>query len=153
MPAKAGTVNKPLPDFAQPETLDEAEERRRELTFDVQNIQSQLGDKNRTDKNGKPLSSKQYWAWKKKAQHMLNLKLDELRFIKKWIQKHRFDIEHPKVEVLNAPVIEDALGHLSSVCGVLESLGEEVDLEAEERERLDAARAFLRRAGVQQPAA
>lgn len=122
--------------FDEPADLEEADQRRRDLTLDIQSIQQQLGDKQRTDENGNRLSQKCYWAWRKKAQFVLNQKLDELRFIKAWLKKNR--------PSLNPFTHQQALDHLSSLISILDDLRDDEALEPDELTILEAAEAFLR---------
>jgi hypothetical protein len=139
-------------EYTAPESLHEAEERRSQLTLDVQNIQAQLGDKQRADENGNRLASNEYWAWKKKAQRVLNQRLVELRMIKEWIRKTKKRLSAPVIEVSKETHLEESVGHLRQVHAVLVSLqGEEVDFSEEERIQIDAAGYFLRRVSQQQP--
>lgn len=48
-------------------TLDEAEALSQELLEQVQDIDLQLGDRNRTDEHGRRLSSREYSAWRDQA--------------------------------------------------------------------------------------
>jgi len=133
-------------EFSLPTCIEDAESRRAQLTRDVQEIQAQLGDKQRTDSDGRRLTSAQYWDWKKRAQHRLNQKLAELRAIKQWIRDYRR---------LSAPPLEPAtvdqnLGeHLGRLVIILDRLKEEdVDFDREETIQIEAARACLRRLGA-----
>ena len=77
------------PEFPIPDTLEAAEELRLELLAEIQTIQAQLGDKARTDSNGRRLSSKDYWTWRRQAQHALTQKHAHLRALKLNIQRLR----------------------------------------------------------------
>ena len=120
-------------------TLEEAEQVRQELTLDVQSIQAQLGDRQRTDDDGNRLSTADYWQWKKKAQHALNQKLSHLREIKAWIRDQR-----------NAsyPSVREAVGHVENLCTYVDSLVDHdiVALAESEKPKIDAAKDFLSRA-------
>jgi hypothetical protein len=120
-----------------PVSLADAEERRQQITLEIQGIQAQLGDKQRTDESGRRLDAQEYWAWKKRAQHALNQKLDELRTLKAWIKEHRpssYDMRDPGVAE-----------HLENLCGILDNLRiEEVELDPHELEKLEAAKRCLR---------
>ena len=122
-----------------PVSLADAEERRQQITLEIQGIQAQLGDKQRTDESGRRLDAQEYWTWKKRAQHALNQKLDELRTLKAWIKEHRpssYDTRNPSMA-----------DHLENLCGILENLrGEEVDLDPQELEKLEAAKQALQSA-------
>ncbi len=115
-------------------TLAEAEERRQQLTLEIQGIQAQLGDRQRTDESGRRLTSSEYWSWKKKAQYALNQKLDELRSIKNWIKD------------LKAPAEETLLQHVHVLCQILDVLkAEGVEFDDAEWSKVDAAKAALTR--------
>lgn len=133
-------------EYKTPTSLHEAESRRAQLTLDVQNIQAQLGDKQRVDENGQRLTSNEYWAWKKKAQRVLNQRLVELRMTKEWIRKTKKRLSIPVIEVSKETHLEESVGHLRQVHAVLVSLqNEEVEFTEEERIQIDAAGYFLRR--------
>jgi len=134
-------------EFDLPKDLDEAEERRVQLTLDVQGIQAQLGDKQRTDDSGRRLSSQEYWNWKKRAQHALNFKLNELRAIKKWIKDTKRSMAAPVVEVVGSATLEEAVGHLAQLYQIISDLREEeVEFNESELAKIFAAGNFLRRA-------
>lgn len=122
------------------QTLEEAEELRQELTLEVQNIQAQLGDKQRTDDDGRRLTSSEYWAWKKKAQHALNQKLSALREVKRWMRE--------KNAGTAGFTLHEAVQHILILCELTEALVSygELELETREREQIDAAKDFLSRA-------
>jgi hypothetical protein len=124
--------------FTEPTTLAEAESLRAELTGDVQSIQAQLGDKQRIDDEGRRLSSQEYWTWKKRAQHALNQKLEDLRAVKLWMRENR-----PESAVLSL----DAQSHLANLHTIVSTLmGEGVEFEASEKEHIVAAGHYLRSA-------
>lgn len=75
-----------LDDKDTPTSVEEAEARREALTLQVQDLQAQLGDKQKTDQHGRRMSSKNYWAWRSDAQQTLNAKLGELRAVKAWLR-------------------------------------------------------------------
>lgn len=122
-----------------PTTLEKAELLRQELTLDVQSIQAQLGDRQRTDDDGNRLSTSEYWQWKKKAQHALNQKLVSLREVKTWIRDQRNSFY---------PSAREAVGHVESLCSIAEALASygELPLESSEQKQIDAAKDFLSRA-------
>jgi hypothetical protein len=128
--------------FGEPTDLSQAEGLRAQLTKDVQGIQAQLGDRERTDDNGKRLTPKEYWAWKKRAQHALNQKLDHLRSVKSWLRAQR-----KALSLQNEEVPEDsALLHLKNLCDIVAVLeGDDVDFEDKEKSQIDAANTFLHR--------
>lgn len=126
----------------EPTDLESAEEMRKQLTLDVQTIQTQLGDKQRTDDNGDRLSAREYWTWKKKAQHALNQKLNELRSVKQWIQERRRS-SSSEGESLSATMAITHLANLLSVIGTLQDEG--VTLYGEEKAKVASAKEFVDR--------
>jgi len=118
-------------------TLEEAEQLRQELTLEVQSIQAQLGDKQRTDDEGNRLSPNEYWGWKKRATHALNQKLDHLRELKQWMREKQKS-HSPRVSVV------EAIGHVESLCEIAD--GSAVSWQSDEQKQIDAAKDFLSRA-------
>ena len=87
-------------DFDIPTDLESARERKADLQDDIEAIQHQLSEPNKTDDKGKRLSSEKYHKWRRQAVKALTAKKRELRFVKRWIrdrQKQRaarmFDID------------------------------------------------------------
>lgn len=127
--------------FIEPTSLDEAEKLKAGLTSDVQTIQAQLGDKQRVDDDGRRLSAREYWTWKKRAQHALNQKLEDLRAVKLWIRDNRQDAPHE-------PLASEAVTHATNLYKILEELvSDGVELEKDEATKTAAAQVFLRRIG------
>lgn len=123
------------------ENIETAERVHQELIEDVQNIQTQLGDRRRTDEHGDRLGIKDYWAWRRRAQQALTKRLAELRAVKAWIREHR--------QATNDLEDKDAIQHLQQLCAILDELREEdVEFDSEESTQIAAAKDFLRRAGV-----
>lgn len=109
------------------------------LTAEIQEIQEQLGDKQRTDELGRRLTSREYWTWRKRATHALNQKLDELRTVKNWIRDNR------------AGTVDDTpLAHLHRLYRILSTLREQaVDLKDAELVQLEDAGRCLQHHGVE----
>lgn len=126
----------PADDPIAPTSPEEAERRRHQLTLDVQSIQAQLGDKQRTDEQGRRLSQKEYWAWRKRAQHSLNKKLDELRLVKAFLREHR------RQRHLGP---DGALAHLRELYFLAVDIQKRVNLSDLEMRKIDAAGLFLNR--------
>ena len=79
----SGTIpGEEIASMPEPQTIEEAEERRQKLTLDIQVIQAQLGEKHKTDSEGQKLDRVQYQEWRTKTRHDLNMKLSELRAAK-----------------------------------------------------------------------
>jgi hypothetical protein len=121
-----------------PTSLEQALEQRQALMLEIQSIQSQLGDRQRTDKDGGRLTAEDYWAWRRQAVHALNLKLDEARSIKAWIRNNR-----GAPDGVSAPI---HVHRLYRILCVLKT--EDVDLDSAELNQMTAAAAFLRQLGI-----
>lgn len=133
-------------EFTPPKDLDEALRRREELTDEIQDIQAQLADKNKTDQDGNRLSSKEYWSWRNSAQYALNKKLSEQRKIKRWIHQERERNGYPQEE---QGLEIQAVSHLAQIHKICETLRrEDVDFDVDEIAKIDAAGGFLRRIGA-----
>ena len=126
--------------FSKPSSLDEAEDFQRLLTMDIQSIQHQLGDKQRTDENGHRLSRKVYWDWRKKAIFVLNQKMAELRQVKSWIKQNRPFTAHTAYQL--------ALDHLRNMVEILTELNDDSMLSTEAETKLETAEAFLNGGGA-----
>lgn len=119
-----------------PESLQEAELQRQSLTLEIQDIQAQLGDKQRTNAQGRRLSAQEYWTWNRQAQHALTRKLNQLREVKAWLRAQR-----PVPGESDPP---DLAKHLQQLCNILVTLSNEgVDLDIDELKALRAAQAAL----------
>lgn len=72
-----------------PESLERAEIQLEETTNDIQRIQAQLSDRDKTDASGRRVSVIEFHQWRKKATYALAARLREQRRLKRWIQEHR----------------------------------------------------------------
>lgn len=121
--------------FKQPSSPEEGEARRIELTQDIESIQNQLGDRDRTDESGNRLSSEKYWEWRKKAQHSLNQKLKELRSLKSWLRNVRNE---------KPAKLEEAIFHIEQMLSIaMPRVNKRT--KQEDRKKMDAAQGFLDR--------
>jgi hypothetical protein len=73
-------------DFVPPATMDEAHRRRLDLIATAQEIQAQLGDRNRLV-DGARMRDHEWWKWRFSAIAALRHKSDELRRINSWIKE------------------------------------------------------------------
>lgn len=87
-----------------PPNLEEARNRKAELQDEVETIQYQLSEKDKTDDEGNRVSPKKYHKWRRQAVKALLAKKVELRFLKRWISDRqqtltagKFDLD-PKSE-------------------------------------------------------
>lgn len=115
--------------------LEAAEEARQALTLEVQSLQAQLGDKQRSDENGNRLSSQKYWAWKRETQQELNHKLDQLREAKTTVRNLRSAI--PRQMTNSVEIISNLLGILDTI--------DEADFSDKEKFKIMVAKNFVAR--------
>jgi len=130
-----------LDDKDTPTSVEEAEARREALALQVQDLQAQLGDKQKTDQHGRRMSSKDYWAWRADAQQTLNAKLGEIRAIKAWLRARGRQ---------GAGSVDPSVQHLTSLFLLVDQLIKEdsVELNQAEISLVQNAGAHLRQIGV-----
>jgi hypothetical protein len=78
------TNNRPLRIYSEPANLEEAEQRERDLIYDLNVIHMQLGDETRRQR-----MAEEFAAWKTKALGARVNKTDELSWLKSWIRNRR----------------------------------------------------------------
>ena len=127
-------------------SLEQAEVLRAKLTADIQGIQAQLGDRQRTHEDGRRLTSKEYWSWRRQAQYSLNKKLGELRNVKGLIRAKKSPASSAAKEAAGT----EETNHLNNLHDILFPLVDEgvFEFSREELEQIDAAKDFLLRAGI-----
>lgn len=74
--------------YIEPTTLDEAKTEANRLLLEIEDIQCQLGDRNRIQ-NGQRLAYADYWGWRQKAVYARQKKLEVYRQLKAWIRVRR----------------------------------------------------------------
>ncbi len=79
--------------FDEPKTMAEAQERKRILERDVRNIERQLKDREKRDRNGRLLDKKSYLKWRKGARSSEIFKKTEQAYLKDWIVERRRAIQ------------------------------------------------------------
>lgn len=84
MSTPKSTNNRPLRIYTAPATLEDAEQRERDLIYDLNVIHMQLGDESRKQRMGD-----EFAAWKTKALGARVNKIDELHWLKGWIRNRR----------------------------------------------------------------
>lgn len=118
------------PDYTEPKTIEEAEQRRMELGTHITSIQAQLSSRNQTDKSGQRVSSFDYWTWRKNATCALTHKVHELRLVKTWITAHYRDSRSRVVAGVGnhegIPIRNHAKKHLRDLCAYTESLEDRI---------------------------
>lgn len=76
-------------DFPEPETMEEAQNRKLEVNRSILQIQSQLSFSERRNRDGSQMTSAERKAWRAKALRKLSECEIELLCLKAWIQKRR----------------------------------------------------------------
>lgn len=124
--------------FAQAmnESIKDVDERRKALVDKIQNLHTELGDKDRRDKQGHRLSSKEYFSWKKTTQGELNESLRELREINSQIRELR------PTSPLGGVDLGDVINTITALVALVESFEEE-DLSPVESATLQMSKRFL----------
>ena len=86
-------------EFEVPSDLKRARDRKSTLQDEVETIQYQLSNKNRTDDEGNRLPSKKYHRWRHYAVKALLSKKTELRFLKRWIADRQQTLTAGKFDI------------------------------------------------------
>lgn len=97
--------------FVEPKSMEEAYSRRVELTEKRIKLQSDLGVKNRSNREGERLSGFEYWDWRDRARYALKHTETQQVLLKEWMRKHRKNnssIISEGLEPLNPAVMEEA---------------------------------------------
>lgn len=131
-----------------PSSIAEAESWIVQLGTDIETIQFQLGDKNRTNDDGERLSDHEYFEWQKRARGALLYKKDQHRKLKLWVKERR---QAEQAEALGRTEDDDALGLLLKVYGLHRRLMAErrlTRLYDDEQAMMDGIRDWLRAQGV-----
>lgn len=74
-------------DFEEPRSVEEAILRKQLLGTEIERIQEQLGDRNRTV-DGERLDDHEYWQWRKRALAARACKAEEIRRLKEYLVQH-----------------------------------------------------------------
>ncbi len=112
--------------FIEPESIREANDRLKSLLLDIRNIEKQLGDHVRTNRDGDELTPEEYIVWNSKTRASLVYKQYEQQELKHWIRERRRQIDASKVDIDDP---NDARQLLMAARTVLRSVlrGEEPD--------------------------
>lgn len=111
--------------FDPPASLEEALTRRATVVSEVQKIQLDLSNRNKTQ-NGERIDSRDYWKWRHQAVRALMHKTGELRALKEWIRAEREKRLGEEAEV-NTHDPEDLLAASFRLLARLRSEGVEFD--------------------------
>ncbi len=99
----------------EPDSLDQAEELYEQAVEDLQAIQQQLGDRDRTV-NGQRMDSREYFQWRRKAMAALRFASDEVRYYKQAMKDYRRQEADDETRV-KLRVATNALSQVCGVCG------------------------------------
>lgn len=133
-----------MADFTPPQSVEEGEQRRLDLVRRVQEVQTDLGNKNRTV-NGQRMTDREYWDWRNRAAYALKCLQDELRELNHWLKQHRQRVRNQPGPV-GAPIVsDDPISLLESARRALKSLARDLDgdITDEEQDVIDAIDDFL----------
>lgn len=120
------------------------EEAYQKAVGEVQGLQAQLGDRNRTNGEGNRLSDHEYHAWRSRANVALRHMLERQRGLKEALKtaRRRFNPDTMLATELKTP---EALIH--AALATLRKLSGEVEMEPEEQRVIDALDVYLRTHG------
>jgi len=85
--------------FVEPASIREAKERQKALLLDLRNIEKQLGDHVRMNRDGEPLSPKEYVQWRSRTRASYVYKQNEYAELKDWIRERRRQLEAAQVKI------------------------------------------------------
>jgi len=80
--------------WVEPYSLEEARERRLQLSDDIQGIMVQLGSLNRRSEDGRRMTAKEWDNWRQRALAAKRHKEREIGWIKSWINRHEEQLHH-----------------------------------------------------------
>jgi hypothetical protein len=96
--------------FTEPESITDAQQRLAEIKTLRLDLQTQLGDRNRTHADGTRMSSTEYHQWRGRATRALNGAIAEQRQLQTWIKQHLAEMKQepsdPSAIVAGADPIE-----------------------------------------------
>ena len=110
--------------FIEPKNMEEAYSRRVELTEKRIKLQSDLGVKNRSNREGVRLSGLEYWEWRDRARYALKHTETQQVLLKEWMRKHRKKTSlliDEGLEPLNPAIMEEAYSGLLIIAQKYES--------------------------------
>lgn len=96
-------------EFQPPDTILDAQARLRDLLIDIMNIEKQLTTSEKFGPGGKPLSRREYRAWRSRTHASLVYKKIEYGDLKNWIVLRRREVEASEIRVLDPNDSRDVL--------------------------------------------
>lgn len=88
------TVEQPFP----PISIEDAENQILALLVDINEIEAQLGDRDKKDSTGSRLWGEDYWSWRTKANSARVAKINHRAKLKKWIKDQRQNVRENMAE-------------------------------------------------------
>lgn len=88
-------------EFRTPASIIEAQQRMRELLIDIMNIEKQLTTSEKFGPDGKPLSRREYKAWRSRTHASLVFKKIEYGDLKRWVVHRRRELDAEEIRVRN----------------------------------------------------
>lgn len=92
-PSQSSNSRSSMLKFAEPADLVEAKTRICSLFGEIELIEAQMSDPNRTDPKGTRLTGSEYRSWKRNARYALAAKKSEYQYLKLWVQLRREALE------------------------------------------------------------
>lgn len=131
--------------FAEPENLEDAENRISMLVDETQDIESQLSNPDKRDaQTGERMSDEKYRSWKYQASRALAIKRAEQRYLKRWARGHHVEKRKQALEALDGdPTLSLLNGLLLIVKKWMRNEENVSELDASEREFLDMVQSHL----------
>jgi len=128
-----------------PQSMAEAVREKDESVDLMQEIQTQLGDKNRLRSDGARMSSDEFWAWHQAAKVKLRHVTSRVRFLKAWIRENDTQQQSEKQELKSALAeyalhLDDCLWWKESPCSCgLDGLLDKYNLARIERDEIEGS--------------
>lgn len=85
--------------FHAPSSIREARQRMKGLLLDIRNIEKQLGDPVRLDRDGNPLKTEDYRNWYSRIRASLIYKQTEYAELKDWVRNRRIEVAAEQLEI------------------------------------------------------
>lgn len=129
----------------EPDSFEDAKREYEEVLETMQDIQAQLGDRNKCDKDGRRLTPDEFWDWHRRAKVKLRHITSRVRYLKQYIKERNPQQYNEKEELKDA--LSDYATHLDDCgwwddkpcsCG-LDSLLDKYGLVRLEREDVETA--------------
>ena len=124
--------------FTDPQDFEDCLARMDSLLDAIRDIQAEFGNKNRTDSDGKRLSSHKYHEWKTRAQKALRYKEKEYAYLKRW------KINHLRKQQEQLITAEDEVSLISRAAECIRRNMAECQFTEQDKELLEKLQAFCK---------